>query len=61
MSQIVASAILIAAKSNKVYKPNWLKDKIGIDEKSLEECCKEEMNFMIIMQIIIYRLLEINF
>ena len=45
MSQIAASAILIAAKNNRVYKKNWLKDNIGIDENSLEECCKEIYDF----------------
>ncbi len=45
MSQIAASAILIAAKNNRVYKNNWLKDNIGIDENSLEECCKEIYDF----------------
>ncbi len=45
VNQIVASAILIAAKSTRVYKNNWLKDKIGIDENSLQECCKEIYSF----------------
>ena len=45
MSQIAASAILIAAKNNRVYKENWLKDIIGIDENSLEECCNEIYDF----------------
>ena len=45
MSQIAASAILIAAKNNRVYKNNWLKENIDIDENSLEECCKEIYDF----------------
>ena len=45
MSEIVASAILIAAKNNRIYKSNWLKDNIGIDENSLEECCNEIYDF----------------
>jgi cyclin B len=45
MSQIAASAILIAAKNNRVYKNNWLKDNIDIDENSLEECCEEIYDF----------------
>ena len=45
MSQIAASAILIAAKNNRVYRKNWLKDTIGIEEKNLEECCKEIYDF----------------
>ena len=45
MSQIAASAILIAAKNNRIYKNNWLKDNIGIDEESLDECCKEIYDF----------------
>ena len=45
MSQIAASAILIAAKNNSIYRNNWLKDNIGIDEISLEECCKEIYDF----------------
>ena len=45
MSQIAASAILIAAKNNRVYKNNWLKDNIGIDENTLEECCEEIYDF----------------
>ena len=45
MSEIAASAILIAAKNNRIYKSNWLKDNIGIDENSLEECCNEIYDF----------------
>ena len=45
MSEISASAILIAAKNNRIYKNNWLRDNIGIDEENLEECCKEIYNF----------------
>ena len=45
MSQIAASAILIAAKNNRIYRNNWLKDTIGVDEKNLEECCKEIYEF----------------
>ena len=45
MSQIAASAILIAAKNTSVYKNNWLKDTIGVDENDLEECCDEIYDF----------------
>ena len=44
-SIIAASSILIASKNTGVYKNNWLKDIIGIDEKDLEECCKEIYEF----------------
>ena len=44
-SEIVASAILIAAKNNDIYKENWLKDNIGIDENDLNDCCKEIYDF----------------
>ena len=45
MSQIAASAILIALKTMHAYKNNLLLEKIGIDEKQLEECCKEMYDF----------------
>ena len=45
VNEIVASTILIAAKSTGVYKSNWFKDKIGIDENNLQECCEEIYNF----------------
>ena len=45
MSEIVASAILIAAKNNRIYKSNWLKDNIGVDDKDLEKCCEEIYDF----------------
>ena len=45
MSQIAASAILIACKTMKVYKENWFYDNLGINEKDLEECCKEIYDF----------------
>ncbi len=45
MSQIAASAILIALKTMNAYKNNLLLEKIGIDEKQLEECCKEMYDF----------------
>ena len=45
MSQIAASAILIALKTMNMYKNNMLLEKIGIDEKQLEECCKEMYDF----------------
>jgi len=45
MSQIAASAILIATKTMKVYKNDWFSKILGIDEKELEECCKELYDF----------------
>ena len=45
MSQIAASAILIATKTMKVYKKDWFSKILGIDEKELEECCKELYDF----------------
>ena len=45
MSQIAASAILIALKTMNMYKNNMLLEKIGINEKQLEECCKEMYDF----------------
>ena len=45
MSEIAASAILIASKNTSVYRNNWLKDTIGIDENDLEDCCKEIYEF----------------
>jgi cyclin B len=45
MSQIAASAILIACKTRKIYKNDWFCNKIGINEKDLEECCKEIYEF----------------
>ena len=45
MSQIAASAILIACKTMKVYKENWFYENLGIKEKDLEECCKEIYDF----------------
>ena len=45
MSQIAASAILIASKNTCVYRTNWLKDVIGVDENGLDECCKEIYEF----------------
>ena len=46
MSTIAASAILIAIKTLGLYRNNFGKI-IGIDENSLEECCKEMYNFYI--------------
>jgi cyclin B len=45
MSHIAASAILIASKTMRVYRNNWFYKNIGIEEKALEECCKEMIDF----------------
>ena len=45
MSHIAASAILIAAKTMKIYKNDQFYKNIGIQEKDLEECCKELYDF----------------
>ena len=45
MSQIAASAILIACKTMKIYKDNWFYEHLGIKEKDLDECCKEIYDF----------------
>ena len=45
MSQIAASAILIASKTMNVYKNDWFFKNLGIDEKELDECCKEMYKF----------------
>ena len=47
MSVIAASAILIALKSLGIYKSNWFCKNVGIDEKKLDECCKEIYNFYV--------------
>ena len=47
MSYIAASSILIASKTLGVYKNDWLYKNIGVEEKSLEECCKEIYDFYI--------------
>ena len=47
MSVIAASAILIALKTLGIYKSNWFCKIVGIDEKKLEECCKEIYNFYV--------------
>ena len=47
MSHVAASAILIASKTMGVYKNNWFYNIIGINEKDLEECCKEIYEFNI--------------
>ena len=47
MSILAASAILIAAKTLGVYRNYWFNKNIGIDEKKLEECCKEMYDFYI--------------
>ena len=46
MSTIAASAILIAIKTLGLYRNDFGKI-IGIEENSLEECCKEMYNFYI--------------
>ena len=45
MSYIAASAILIASKTMGIYKNNWFCNIIGINEKDLEECCKDIYEF----------------
>ena len=45
MSQIAASAILIASKTMNVYKADWFYKNLGIKEKELDECCKEIYKF----------------
>jgi cyclin B len=45
MSELAASAILIASKTLGVYRNNWFTKNIGIEEKKLEECCKEIYNY----------------
>ena len=45
MSHIAASAILIATKTMKIYKNDRFYKNIGIQEKDLEECCKELYDF----------------
>ena len=45
MSVLAASAILIATKTLGVYRNYWFNKNIGIDEKKLEECCKEMYDF----------------
>ena len=47
MSVLAASAILLASRILGVYRSNWLGKTIGIEEKSLEECCKEIYDFNI--------------
>ena len=47
MSTLAASAILIATKALGVYRSNWFRKNIGIEEQKLEECCKEIYNFYI--------------
>ena len=45
MSHIAASAIIIAATNTGVYRNNWIKDNIGIDEEDLDLCRKEIYEF----------------
>ena len=45
MSHIAAAAILIASKTMKVYRENWFEKNLGIQEKDLDECCKEIYDF----------------
>jgi cyclin B len=47
MSTLAASAILIASKTLGIYRNNWLSKNIGVEEKSLEECCKEMYDFYV--------------
>ena len=44
-SILVASAILMASKTLGIYRNNWFNKNIGIEEKQLEECCKEIYDF----------------
>ena len=45
MSHIAASSIVIAATNTGVYRNNWIKDNIGIDEEDLDLCRKEIYEF----------------
>ena len=45
MSEIAGNVILIATKTLKVYRNKWFCKSIGIEEKELEECCKEIYDF----------------
>ena len=47
MSVLAASAILIALKTLGIYRNNWFHQNVDIEEKDLEECCKEIYNFYI--------------
>ncbi len=47
MSVLAASAILIATKTLGVYRNNWFSKNVGIEEKNLEECCKEMYDFYV--------------
>ena len=47
MSILAASSILIACKSLGIYRNNWFNKNIGIEEKYLEECCKEIYKFYV--------------
>ena len=47
MSILAASSLLIACKSLGIYRNNWFYKNIGIEEKYLEECCKEIYKFYI--------------
>jgi len=47
MSVLAASAILIASKTLGVYSSNWFLKNVGIEEKNLEECCKEMYDFYV--------------
>ena len=47
MSVLAASAILIASKTLGVYRNNWFSKNIGVEEKKLEECCKEIYDFYV--------------
>ena len=47
MSVLAASAILIASKTLGIYRNNWFYKNVGIEEKKLEECCKEMYDFYV--------------
>ncbi len=47
MSVLAASSILIASKTLGVYRNNWFSKNVGIEEKKLEECCKEIYEFYV--------------
>ena len=47
MSHLAASAILIASKTLGDYQSYWFSNIIGIEEKQLEKCCREIVDFYI--------------
>ena len=47
MSILAASAILIASKTLGIYRNNWFNKNVDIEEKKLEECCREIYDFYV--------------